>query len=880
VRESEERFRSVFETSPLGLALIDQDQKLVQVNPSLCRLSGYSAEELMGLKPIDSTYPDDLPKSQEMAERLFKGEIPHYQLEKRYIKKNGEIMWTTLTATILRDREGRPLMGLGMIEDITERKLAQEALRQSEEQFRAVFEQGPLGVTLIGKDYRLVKVNQAFCRMMEYSEAELTRMTPLDFTYPDDREGTQERVQRLFETGVAVQNVEKRYVTKSGGIIWGSLNTSVIHDREGRLIYAMGMIEDITERKRTEEELRTLSERLSQAIRFGAMSVWEWDPRTHSFVWDDAAFETSGIPKQLPLSHDQWLNTLHVDDRPAAQAALEKVVREKRQVSVEYRVVRPDGGVRYAYAAGGPVLDQEGNVVRVVGIAVDITARKRAEEDMRALSERLKLATRSASMGVWEWNLDSNLSIWDDAMFDIIGIPKRARVSREDWVQNIHRDDWVKTENFLETVVREKAHQEIELRIVRPYDGVRQIYSAAGPVLDKKGNVVGVVGITEDITERKRTEEQLRTLSERLSLATRIAAMGVFDWDLRTNLQVWDDACFEMFGIPRTASVQHESFVNQVHPDDRVIVGETSERVLHNRTRESVEFRIVRPSGEVRHLSVAAGPAVDEEGRVIRVVGVVIDITAHKQLEEDLEAAREQAITSARLSALGMMAGGIAHEINNPLSIIHAMASDLHDMVVEEGSAPPQVVARKSGIIRETAERIAKIVKSLRQISREGAADPPHPTRVAKILEETLEICRAKFTAHGVALLLPKVVPDLSVPCREVQIAQALLNLLTNAFDAVVDQEGERWVRIALGEHDDSVSISVIDSGPGIPAELRVRIMEPFFTTKEVGKGTGLGLSLSKTIAEEHGGRLEYGEEDGHTRFSLVLPLARQAEAA
>jgi len=113
-----------------------------------------------------------------------------------------------------------------------------------------------------------------------------------------------------------------------------------------------------------------------------------------------------------------------------------------------------------------------------------------------------------------------------------------------------------------------------------------------------------------------------------------------------------------------------------------------------------------------------------------------------------------------------------------------------------------------------------------------------------------------------------------------VQIAQALLNLLQNAFDAVVDQKDERWVRLEVQAAQGSVVISVVDGGPGIPSEIRSRVMEPFFTTKPVGKGVGLGLSLSKTIAEDHGGSLEYSEENGHTRFSLVLPLATKAEAA
>jgi len=263
----------------------------------------------------------------------------------------------------------------------------------------------------------------------------------------------------------------------------------------------------------------------------------------------------------------------------------------------------------------------------------------------------------------------------------------------------------------------------------------------------------------------------------------------------------------------------------------------------------------------------------------IQVLVAVRDITARKQLEEDLETTRVQAIASARLSALGVMASGIAHEINNPLGIIHSLASDLTEMA-DEGPVTPETVARKGTVIRQTAERIAKIVKSLRQISREGVGDPVRPTPLAKIVAETLEICRAKFKANGVELFLPGAIPDVNVPCREVQIAQALLNLLQNAFDAVVDHGGERWVRLEVQNGDESVSLSVIDSGPGIPLELRSRVGEPFFTTKPVGKGTGLGLSLSKTIAEDHGGNLEYSEDHGHTRFSLVLPVAGKADAA
>jgi C4-dicarboxylate-specific signal transduction histidine kinase len=190
---------------------------------------------------------------------------------------------------------------------------------------------------------------------------------------------------------------------------------------------------------------------------------------------------------------------------------------------------------------------------------------------------------------------------------------------------------------------------------------------------------------------------------------------------------------------------------------------------------------------------------------------------------------------------------------------------------------PLAIVVRNGERILQTANRITKIIKSMRHLAREGSRDKVRPTRVAKILEETLEVCKERFRDHAVNLLLPAVDPDVSVSCREVQIAQVLLNLLQNAFDAVMEQQ-EKWVRLEVAVEDDSVIFSVTDSGPGIPPELRTRIMEPFFTTKEVGKGTGLGLSLSRTIVEEHGGSLELREEAGHPCFFFRLPLSRKEE--
>lgn len=273
-------------------------------------------------------------------------------------------------------------------------------------------------------------------------------------------------------------------------------------------------------------------------------------------------------------------------------------------------------------------------------------------------------------------------------------------------------------------------------------------------------------------------------------------------------------------------------------------------------------------------ISLNCNPCEDK----VRVIALIRDITERRRAEAQLEANRAQLVSSARLASLGKMAGGVAHEINNPLAIIYASADDLVHRAKQEGVVPPDIVVRDGERIQQTARRITNIIKNMRLLAREGSQDRFRPTPVSKIVGEALEVCKERFKDHSVNLLLPRIDPALCVSCREVQIAQVLVNLLQNAFEAVLEHSGERWIRLDVRVDEGAVVFSVIDSGPGVPPELKTRIMEPFFTTKDVGQGTGLGLSLARTIIEEHRGKLELTEENGCTCFSFCLPLVLETE--
>jgi PAS domain S-box-containing protein len=281
--------------------------------------------------------------------------------------------------------------------------------------------------------------------------------------------------------------------------------------------------------------------------------------------------------------------------------------------------------------------------------------------------------------------------------------------------------------------------------------------------------------------------------------------------------------------------------------------------------------------GEVEFLNIRTGESIPiwqktfcvfgSDGRPQYLAFFATDLRTKRQAEAAI-------IHSSKMASLGQMAAGIAHEINNPITIIHGTAGLLKKALQSDA---PDIARITSGLerIEKTALRISRIIRGLRMFSRSGESDPPltHPLRT--ILEETLDLCRERFRDYEIDFRIAEM-PEVSIRCRPTQISQVLLNLLNNSFDAI-SNETERWVQVDFAKRDGKVRISITDSGPGLSKETQRRLMEPFFTTKEPGKGTGLGLPISRGIVEEHGGKLTYERDSKNTCFAIELPVKGEA---
>jgi len=258
----------------------------------------------------------------------------------------------------------------------------------------------------------------------------------------------------------------------------------------------------------------------------------------------------------------------------------------------------------------------------------------------------------------------------------------------------------------------------------------------------------------------------------------------------------------------------------------------------------------------------------DEIGQLSKVLNNLVKMVRDNNAK--IEANQLQLAKSAKFSSLGEMAGGVAHEINNPLAILKGHLSQVSSKI-RSGALNGEEAGNRLLKLETIVDRMASIVKGLRTFARDGDKDPMQPAEVKAIIDETLALARMRLHNNNIELR-EDFDRAAAISARSVQISQVVLNLLNNSFDAVINTENA-WIKISTALQGNHVLIRIQDSGKGIPQDVVQKLMQPFFTTKPVGKGTGIGLSISKGIAEDHNGELNYELYEGHTSFVLRLPV-------
>lgn len=376
--------------------------------------------------------------------------------------------------------------------------------------------------------------------------------------------------------------------------------------------------------------------------------------------------------------------------------------------------------------------------------------------------------------------------------------------------------------------------------------------------------------IGRDATEERDNKRFLEAILDNLPLA-------LFAKDASNEFRFiqWNKQAEKFFGLKRDQVLGKNDYDFFPEKEADHFRKKDEETLSHREVNSIEEEPVTGPSQETRWVRThKIGICTHEDNNPNILLGLSEDVTELRKQVEKAKIQQAQLVATAKLSSLGEMAAGVAHEINYPLAIIKGKVSRMNDKMQGE-SMTTEEISNELVRIDATIDRIARIVKGLHTFGRRGDNDPFQKTHLRLIIEETLEISRARFRSNGVELRVD--IPDnIWVMCRPVQIAQVISNLINNSFDSV-NGEKNAWVEVKAEVHGKLLKLRVVDSGKGIVPEIQDKIFAPFFTTKGVGKGTGLGLSIARGIIEEHKGNLFYDKQSKHTAFVFELPLVNES---
>jgi PAS domain S-box-containing protein len=890
LRSSQEMFFKAFHSSPEPVSIMTLGEgRFIDVNKAFSDQLGYTRAEVightvdeLGLQPLAGLTTEESQLWEQGALR---------DLEVELFTKFGEVR------TALVSFEAVEIGGVACIlaqgRDITEHRRAEKALRASDERYRAFISHSQDGVWRVELDQPIpvdLPVDEALQRLFQYGwfaecndamaringatrAEEIIGKRIREFIPPSEIQ-TIESFRSAIRGRWQNRTIELQREDRSG-FVRTLLRTEVPIIENGRVMRIWGITRDVTELKQAEDALRRSETSLAEAQRIALAGSWEWDIQTNNERWSDGMFLLLGMPPaKFDPTLDTFMSHVHPDDREGLVREGERAQKEKDDLQYEYRAIRADGAVRIFQSRAEIVRDAAGNPVRMLGATQDVTERKRAEEELKVSEARYKTLIEGAPEAIVAVDPDAGIFVdFNENAMHLFGLSKDellkvGPIEVSPPVQPDGRSSYEAAHDYLnramagENPVFEWTHRSAygkdipcEIRLVR--------LPAAGRNL--------VRGSITDITERKQVEE------ERSRLVSIVESSGDPIVGASTDgfITDWNAAAERVYGY--TAEEIHGKHITILAPPSGTSeIPVVLERINQGERISDFEAVSVRKDGTEFPVSITMSAIRNSQGEILGLSGIIRDITSRKRLEE-------QVTLSQKMESVGRLAGGVAHDFNNMLQIIHGYSELVLDQLAEEDSTRGHVQE-----IKTVVERAAGLTRQLLAFGRQQVLSPQVMdlnvaiTHLSKMLRRligediNLEIRGAKDLGR--------------VKADPGQIDQVIMNLAVNARDAM-PKGGKLSIESANVQVDSTfasghfpmtpgkyVMISVSDTGIGMDAATQARIFEPFFTTKEKGKGTGLGLATVYGIVKQSGGYIWVQSELGRgSTFRVYLPPVKEA---
>jgi PAS domain S-box-containing protein len=929
LRESEERLRAAFNQAAVGMATASLDGRFEQVNRRFSEILGYSAAELCELSFWDLTYSEDLGRTETEMRRLRAGEISDYALEKRYVRKDGGLVWSLTTVTLLRDEHGRPVRFIGVIEDISQRRAAEEALQARERELSLIYNNVSDVIFYLAAetngDFRFVSVNRAFLTATALAETQVVGKRVSEVISEPSRSLVLAHYQEAIREKRTVRWEETS--DYPSGRKAGAVSITPIFDANGRCINLIGTVHDVTERKRLEEvraRLAAVVESSDDAIISKTLEgiITTWNQGAERMFGYTAA-EAVGKPVTILIPPDRNREELEI---------LARLQAGKRIDHYETLRVRKDGTLLDVSLTVSPIRDGSGVIIGASKIARDITAQKKTEEGLRKSEERYRLLGEIVPHLLWMTDAEGRPNYFNERWHAYTG-QTESEALQSPAGSVLHPDDRAHTAEIWKNSVTSGEPFECEYRI-RRHDGEYRWFVARGmPLRDEAGRIVRWYGSSTDIHQHKVTAEALREeyiVTEQLNGVAKALATEL---DLTKIVQIITDAgtritraqfgAFfynrvneegESYMLYTLSGVSREAFEKFPMPRATGLFGPTfrGEGVIRiDDVRQDSRFGKNPPYHGMPegHLPVVSYLAVSVFARSGDVIGglffghpkpgvfterdekIIVGIAAQAaaamdnarvyQAEQQARAAAERA-NKAKDDFLATL----SHELRNPLNPVLLIAS--------EAAQNPELSAEVRGdfeMIQRNVELEARLIDDLldlTRITRRKMSLELRPVEVHEVLHEAIAIVRRDAETKNLAITSIFAAENTRIMADPARLQQIFWNVLRNAVK-FTPENGKISIVTRNVPKKHELEIEVTDTGIGMTAEEITRIFEAFSQGDHAGStgahrfgGLGLGLAIAQYLVRMHGGRIEAksgGLNQGST-FFVVLPLLERSEPA
>jgi PAS domain S-box-containing protein len=923
--ESEARFRNMADHAPVMIWVSDPTGSCSFLSQSWYEFTGQTEETGLGEGWLDAVHPDD----RELVKTRFlttNARQEAFQLDYRLRRHDGEYRWAVDTASPRIGADGQFQGYIGSVLDISDRKRAEAALRESQQRYMSLTEASPVGILCFDATGQCAYVNDRWSEMTGRPVEAARGSGWLRAIHPDDRDQTLLRWNQWLQAGepVLAYRGEGRILRPDGRMVWFYCQILPEISSNGSLVGYIGSLTDISNRKQAElalqqqlqrEQLitdisqdirRSLSlnnvlsrtvERVRQVLNTDRVIIFRFRPNGQGKVISESVGAT-WIPILSTIIADPCFNDRciepfrqgHIatisDLDTAAIAPCHAELLQQFQVRANVVVPILQGetlwGFLIVHHCDAPrhwqpsEIDLLRQLATQVGIAIqqselyeqtrhELRKRQQMQAILEASEERFRTLSAAAPIGICQTNADG-ICLYTNARWQQLSGFSFTDCLGNGWLRAIHPDDRPALLTAWDAYAQGASNYLPEFRLITPQGQIRWVSAQVAVMKSATDEIMGYVSTYEDITERKLAEQ---TIKEQAALLD-IASDAIFVRDLNHRILYWNQGAEQLYGWTAAAAIGQ--LAPELLRNDPAQISGMMQTLL-----DAGDWR-----GELRKVTQAGKEVIvearwtlvrDATGQPKSILSVDTDITQQKQLEA-------QFLRTQRLESLGTLASGIAHDMNNILTPVLA-AAQLVPLKLPDLDEQSQRLLK---ILEDNAKRGALLVKQILTFARglEGERLPVQVERILAELEPMLKSTFPKSITISVNVPTSKLWP---VSADATQLHQVFMNLCVNARDAmpdggtlqlsadnfVVDPSfAQLHLQAQVGAY---VVITISDTGTGIPSDIQERIFDPFFTTKAVGKGTGLGLSTVLGIVKSHGGFVEVQSQPGvGSQFQIYLP--------